>query len=45
MEDNKKEYTIEKTRPKKDKKKVEDNMKNNPMYFIFGNRILNINKN
>jgi hypothetical protein len=37
MEDNKKEYTIEKTRPKKDKKKVEDNMKNNPMYFIFGN--------
>lgn len=40
----KKEYTIEKARPKKDKKKLEENMKNNPMYFVFGERILHINK-
>lgn len=40
----KKEYTIEKTRPKKNKKKIEENMKNNPMYFVFGERILHINK-
>ena len=40
----KKGYTIEKARPKKDKKKVEENMKNNPMYFVFGERILNVNR-
>jgi hypothetical protein len=40
----KKEYTIEKARPKKNKKKIEENMKNNPMYFVFGERILHINK-
>ena len=28
MEEEKKEYTIEKARPKKDKKKIEENMKN-----------------
>lgn len=49
--DNKKEenekapYTIEKARPKKNKKKMEENMKNNPMYFVFGERILTIDKN
>jgi hypothetical protein len=41
----KKEYTIEKARPKKDKKKIIENMKNNPMYFVFGERILTVNKN
>jgi hypothetical protein len=41
----KKEYTIEKARPKKDKKKQEKIMKNNPMYFVFGEKILNIDKN
>tara|TARA_Y100000004_G_scaffold182978_1_gene230253 strand:+ start:483 stop:635 length:153 start_codon:yes stop_codon:yes gene_type:complete len=48
MENNsedKKEYTIEKARPKKNKKKIEENMKDNPMYFIFGERILTFNKN
>lgn len=48
MENNsedKKEYTIEKARPKKNKKKIEENMKDNPMFFIFGNRILEFNKN
>lgn len=45
MENEKKEYTIEKARPKKDKKKIEENMKDNPMFFIFGNRILEFNKN
>ena len=44
-ENEKKEYTIEKARPKKDKKKLEENMKNNPMYFVFGEKILSINKN
>tara|TARA_A100001391_G_scaffold99182_1_gene65806 strand:- start:108 stop:269 length:162 start_codon:yes stop_codon:yes gene_type:complete len=38
-------YTIEKARPKKDKKKVLENMKNNPMFFIFGEGIFNINQN
>ena len=41
----KKEYTIEKARPKKDKKKIIENMKNNPMYFVFGEKILTVNKN
>lgn len=45
QETEKKEYTIEKARPKKNKKKMEENMKNNPMYFVFGEKILNINKN
>jgi hypothetical protein len=45
MENEKKEYTIEKARPKKNKKKIEENMKDNPMFFIFGNRILEFNKN
>lgn len=45
MEEEKKEYTIEKARPKKNKKKIIENMKNNPMYSIFGERILNINQN
>jgi hypothetical protein len=48
MENNsedKKEYTIEKARPKKNKKKIEENMKDNPMYFVFGEKILTINKN
>tara|TARA_R110000803_G_scaffold57034_2_gene114821 strand:- start:1155 stop:1307 length:153 start_codon:yes stop_codon:yes gene_type:complete len=48
MENNsedKKDYTIEKTRPKKNKKKIEENMKDNPMYFVFGEKILTINKN
>lgn len=44
MEEEKKEYTIEKTRPKKNKKKIEENMKNNPMYLVFGERILHINQ-
>tara|TARA_R100000951_G_scaffold65204_1_gene54999 strand:- start:511 stop:648 length:138 start_codon:yes stop_codon:yes gene_type:complete len=44
MEEEKKEYTIEKTRPKKNKKKIEENMKNNPMYFVFGEKILNVNR-
>lgn len=44
MEEEKKEYTIEKTRPKKNKKKIDENMKNNPMYFVFGERILHINQ-
>ena len=29
---------------KKDKKKIEENMKNNPMYFVFGEKILNVNR-
>ena len=41
----KKEITIQKPRPKKNKKKLEDKMKNNPMYFIFGEQILIIEKN
>jgi hypothetical protein len=45
MEEEKKEYTIQKTRPKKNKKKIIENMKNNPMYSIFGERILFINQN
>jgi len=48
MENNsedKKDYTIEKARPKKNKKKIEENMKDNPMYFVFGEKILTINKN
>jgi hypothetical protein len=45
MDEDKKEYTIEKTRPKKNKKKIIENMKNNPMYSIFGNKIFNINQN
>jgi hypothetical protein len=40
-----KEYTIEKARPKKDKKKVEEKMKNNPMFYVFGEKILSLNKN
>jgi hypothetical protein len=44
-EDNKNNYTIEKKRPKKDKKKIDENLKNNPMFYIFGERIININKN
>ena len=48
MENNsedKKDYTIEKVRPKKNKKKIEENMRDNPMYFVFGEKILTINKN
>tara|TARA_R110002096_G_scaffold4906_3_gene22967 strand:+ start:1846 stop:1995 length:150 start_codon:yes stop_codon:yes gene_type:complete len=45
MNDEKKEYTIQKSRPKKDKKKIIENMKDNPMYSIFGERILFINQN
>ena len=37
--------TIQKKRPKKNKKKLEAKMKNNPMYFIFGEQILIIEKN
>mgnify|MGYP003129346354 CR=1 FL=1 len=44
-EDTKDNNTIEKKRPKKNKKKEIENMKNNPMYFIFGEKILNVNKN
>lgn len=44
MDKEKKEYTIEKARPPKNKKKIEENMKNNPMYFVFGKSILNINR-
>ena len=39
------ENTIQKKRPKKNKKKLEAKMKNNPMYFIFGEQILIIEKN
>jgi len=39
------EYTIEKKRPKKNKKKILENMKNNPMYFVFGEKILTIDRN
>ena len=45
MEQEKKEYTIEKTRPKKNKNKIIENMKNNPMYSIFGDKILTLNEN
>tara|TARA_R110000772_G_C13123965_1_gene422151 strand:- start:179 stop:328 length:150 start_codon:yes stop_codon:yes gene_type:complete len=41
----KKEITIQKPRPKKNKKKLENQMRNNPMYFIFGEQILIIDKN
>jgi hypothetical protein len=45
MEEEKKEYTIQKARPKKNKNKVIEKMKDNPMYSIFGERILFINQN
>jgi len=41
----KKEITIQKPRPKKNKKKMEAKMKNNPFYLIFGEQILIIEKN
>jgi len=39
------ENTIQKKRPKKNIKKLEAKMKTNPMYFIFGEQILIIEKN
>ncbi len=47
MEDekDKKEYTIQKARPKKNKEKINENIKNNPMYSIFGDKLLFINQN
>ena len=45
MKEEKKEYTIEKKRPKKDKKKIIENMKNNPMYSIFGDKLLTLTEN
>lgn len=46
MEDeNKKEYTIQKARPRKNKQKINENIKNNPMYSIFGDKLLVINQN
>jgi hypothetical protein len=48
MDNQKEEYTIEKSRPKKKSiKKLPDNLKNDPMYYIFGESaiIKNINNN
>ena len=39
------ENTIQKKRPKKNKKKLEAKMKNNPFFIIFGEQILIIEKN
>ena len=39
------ENTIQKPRPKKNKKKIEIQMRNNPFYLIFGEQILIIDKN
>jgi hypothetical protein len=37
MDNQKEEYTIEKSRPKKkEHKKIPDNFKNDPMFYIFG---------
>ena len=41
-EDEKKEPTIEKPRPKINKKKQVEKMKDNPMFHIFGNSILSL---
>jgi len=41
-EDEKKEPSIEKPRPKINKKKQEEKMKHNPMYHIFGNSVLSL---
>ena len=41
----KNEITIQKKRPKKNKKKLEAKMKNNPFFIIFGEQILIIEKN
>ena len=43
--EDKSENTIQKPRPKKNKKKIEIQMRNNPMYLIFGKQILIIDKN
>jgi hypothetical protein len=37
-----KEPSIEKARPKINKKKQEENMKHNPMYHIFGSSVLSL---
>ena len=37
-----KEPSIEKARPKTNKKKQEENMKHNPMYHIFGSSVLSL---
>ena len=39
------ENTIQKKRPKKNIKKLEAKMKNNPFFIIFGEQILIIEKN
>jgi len=42
MENDNKEKSIEKKRPKKNKKKINEKLKNNEMYYIFGEKIINV---
>ena len=42
MENENKEKSIEKKRPKKNKKKLIDKLKNNEMYYIFGEKIISV---
>ena len=39
-----KESSIEKDRPKKNNKIIKESIKNNPMYYIFGDAIINSKK-